>query len=114
MPIWQTQYYLIEHINPLSLFGCILYLENLSLKHEVGPQVYRRCLPVYGNKATSYLRVHVEEDTSHVKKLFDMIDQLPGSSRDDVKVSLQITSSLYKNFFIELSERHSSSLAKSA
>ncbi len=105
-PIWQTQFFMIEHKSPLSLFGCILYLENLSLAADIGPQVYQRCLKVYGPKATTYLRVHVEEDAQHIDKLFNFVAQLPQHEVENVKNALLITSSLYKNFFLELTERN--------
>jgi hypothetical protein len=113
-PIWQTQFYMIEHVSPLSLFGYILFLENLSLYESIGPHVYKRCLEVYGKKATSYLRVHVEEDPSHVDKLFDIIDKLPQGEHQNVVDSLLITSSLYRNFLIELMQKHKRSASRAA
>ncbi|MCB0347243.1 MAG: iron-containing redox enzyme family protein [Bdellovibrionales bacterium] len=103
-PIWQTQFYLIQNVSPLSLLGCVAYLENLSLVKEVGPLVYKRCLEVYGKKATSYLRVHVEEDGDHIDKLFTTLESLPEHEIKNVRESLLTTSTLYKNFFSELSD----------
>lgn len=105
-PLWQTQYYLIENKDPLSLFGCILYLENLSLAEHIGPNAYNRSLKKYGRKATNYLRVHVEEDEDHIDKLYVALSQLPEASQEAVYESLKITSSLYKNFITELFEVH--------
>ena len=105
-PLWQTQFHLIEHKDPMSLFGCILYLENLSMAEHIGPSIYRKCLERYGKRATSYLRVHVEEDHDHIDKLYSVLESLPESSQEAVRYSLQITSSLYKNFISELYEKH--------
>ncbi|MCB9072906.1 MAG: iron-containing redox enzyme family protein [Bdellovibrionaceae bacterium] len=108
-PLWQIQFYLIENKNPLSLFGCILYLENLSLAEHIGPSIYKKCLQKYGKTATSYLRVHVEEDHDHIDKLYDVLQKLPEDSQDAVLYSLHITSSLYRNFISELYEKHTGS-----
>lgn len=101
-PIWQTQFYMIQKKSPLSLLGCVLYLENLSLSEGIGPKIYDRCLEAYGKQATSYLRVHVEEDADHVDSLYEVLDQIPAHEAENIKESLLITSSLYKNFINEL------------
>lgn len=113
-PLWQTQFYMIEHLSPLSLFGCILYLENMSLHPDVGPQVYERCLAKYGPKATTYLRVHVEEDANHVDSLFEFIGKLPAQEIPHVEDSLRVTSSIFKSFFSELYEKHAVAKDKAA
>jgi len=79
----------------------------LSLSQEIGPAIYERCLTAHGKQATSYLRVHVEEDGDHIESLYEVLDQIPDSEAENVKESLLITSSLYKNFVTELCEKHS-------
>ena len=106
-PFWQCQFYMVEHISPLSLFGYILYLENLSLFDGNARRAYQRCVKAHGPKATTYLRIHIEEDVDHVDKLFDYLGKLPKNEVNKVRESLLISSSLYKNFFSELYLKHS-------
>jgi hypothetical protein len=112
--VWQTQFFLIQNKNPLALLGCILYLENLSLHPGTGPYCYERSRAAFGEKCANYLRVHVLEDGDHVVKLFETLKALPQEASPVVLESFLTTSSLYFNFFRELSLKHSTGVASVA
>ena len=72
--LYQTQYYWLEHQNPLSFFGYILGLEHLASK--LG-KITSEASTAHGSKSTHFLRVHAEEDIDHVEKAIQQVEQFP-------------------------------------
>ncbi len=63
---YESQYYKIEHKNPLALMGYILYLEVLA--QNICPPLAKKLTALYGKKAATFLLVHGEEDPHHVEE----------------------------------------------
>jgi hypothetical protein len=63
---YEPQYYKVEHQSPIALFGYILPLEAMAVK--CGPTLVERVKAAYGTGSYSFIRVHAEEDPSHVDK----------------------------------------------
>lgn len=72
---WETQYYKIEHIDPLSLMGYILALEAVAC--EQCPWITQELKKSFPNNAHTFMRVHGEEDPDHVTKAWEQISALP-------------------------------------
>lgn len=72
---YQSQYYWIEHCHPIAFFGYIILLEGLGA--EYAPKVGKMAGEAHGAAATSFLRVHGEEDTSHIESAFKELAALP-------------------------------------
>lgn len=76
---WETQYYKIEHNDPLSLMGYVLALEALA--GEQCPVIKRKLDPFYPKQSTNFIRAHAEDDPEHVVKAWAVIDALPPERR---------------------------------
>lgn len=97
---YQTQYYAIEHIHPLGFIGYIYLLESLPL--ELGKTLLKVIEPVHGKKATTFLRVHTQEDEDHIQSLLKLIDNLPKELVKEIEQNLILSGTLYNSFFEEL------------
>lgn len=73
--VYQTQYYWAEHVSPYAFFGYLLALESLAI--HAGPDVHKRVCAAHGAKASSFLKVHTEEDIGHVKEVIEWIEKMP-------------------------------------
>jgi pyrroloquinoline quinone (PQQ) biosynthesis protein C len=72
---YETQYYKIEHKDPLAIMGYILYLEVLA--QFVCPPLTQKITQLYGKKTATFLLVHGEEDPHHVEEAQKLIASLP-------------------------------------
>jgi thiaminase len=90
---YQTQYYLIEHVNPRAFFGYILSLEGLAALR--GPKLHEQLKALYGAPATAFIKVHGEDDIEHVEKAFHQLAQLPESDMQAVLENLDASCRLY-------------------
>jgi thiaminase len=76
---YQTQYYMIEHRSPWSFWGYILMLEGLALTK--GPWLLGELLRHHGERAASFVKVHVAEDVEHMAKAKQALEALPEAER---------------------------------
>lgn len=72
---YESQYYKIEHKDPLALMGYILYLEVLA--QNICPPLAKKLTALYGKKAATFLLVHGEEDPHHVEEAQKLLASLP-------------------------------------
>jgi pyrroloquinoline quinone (PQQ) biosynthesis protein C len=72
---YESQYYKIEHRDPLAIMGYILYLEVLA--QHVCPPLTKKITELYGKKAATFLLVHGEEDPHHVEEAQKLLASLP-------------------------------------
>lgn len=99
---YQSQYYSIEHIHPLSFIGYVYLLESLPL--DLGKKLLKKIEGRYGKKATTFLRVHTQEDEKHIQSLLKLIESLPMELNNKIEENLILSGTLYNTFFQELSE----------
>lgn len=90
---YQTQYFYVERVNPFALLGYILFLEGLSAKY--GPDCYRRVLKAHGKEATSFWKVHAEEDPGHVDQAFMVLQKLDGDALTAIHQNLRESGDRY-------------------
>lgn len=74
---WETQYYKIEHNDPLSLMGYIMALEAIACQEC--PWIKDQLVKHHKGNCHTFIRVHGEEDPDHVVKAQEQIDSLPAS-----------------------------------
>lgn len=98
--LFQNQYYWIQNVNPISVYGYFLYLEGLAV--EFGPEIYRRIKSAHPENATRYLKVHVEEDEGHVDGHYTFINKLDESEQKLIEENLIQTSYIYQNMLDEI------------
>jgi hypothetical protein len=94
--LYQTQYYQIEHVSPVALLGYILALEGVAVVH--GPAAFERIRTAHGASATSFLRLHAEEDPDHLPRALAQVAQLESHERAIVTRNLKASCALYRAF----------------
>ena len=99
---YQSQYFLIEHVTPYALLGYILMLETLGVKGCA--HAYQRVEKTFGARAGSFLKVHAEEDPSHVEKAFQAINSLSASTQEIIWDSFEQTHQNYSTLLNRISE----------
>lgn len=90
---YQTQYYWIEHVHPLTFFGYILFLESLAC--DYGPKLAEKIEKIHGPKSISFLKVHSDADIEHVRDAIERVQKLPLEQQKLIQENLKLTYSLY-------------------
>lgn len=93
--VWQTQYYYISK-NNTSLLGYILALEWLAV--EAFENIFERVKKIYPLNATHFVRIHAEEDPSHVEECFVQMEQLSVQDKAVVTDNFIQTCEIFKLF----------------
>lgn len=97
---YQTQYYWIEHKSPLSFLGYIAILEGSSV--FAGKPVLEK---VRHHRGHSFLRVHAEDDVSHLEKAFKAIESLPEREQQLIVTNARMAVDLYDMMVSQILER---------
>ncbi|WP_394841284.1 iron-containing redox enzyme family protein [Pendulispora brunnea] len=91
--LYEPQYYKVEHVEPMALFGYILALEAMSA--TAGPSVLTAVRAAHAQPCTHFLRVHAEDDVEHVEKAFAVLDRVGPTARQHVEENLTQTTFAY-------------------
>jgi pyrroloquinoline quinone (PQQ) biosynthesis protein C len=83
---YEPQYYKIEHVHPIALFGYILPLEAIGPLSGEG--VIERVTRAHGAKCVSFLRLHAADDVDHLAKALEALAALPPEQREVVAQNL--------------------------
>lgn len=110
--LYQIQYYWIEHIHPTSFFGYLLCLEGLAVR--IGKQIYEDAKEVHGDRATSFLRVHVEEDENHLEEGFKQTKDFSKAQLELVAQNLSQSANLYSNMLDHILSKSAGARLKQA
>lgn len=89
---YQAQYFKIQFDQPTSLLGYILYLETMAC--DWGKLAYEEVKSIYPNSCL-FLKIHAEEDPSHVKNAIKAIESLPEVEKEAVFRNLLYSAQLY-------------------
>jgi hypothetical protein len=90
---YQTQYFSVEHVNPYALLGYILILEGLAA--SFGPGVYKRTQAAHGKEASTFWKVHAEDDPDHLEQAFQVIEKLDPAAVAVIQENLRQSSERY-------------------
>jgi hypothetical protein len=77
--LYQTNYYLIEHVSPWALWGLLLTMEGLAVK--IGPWLFNEIKQHHGEKPGSFVKLHAFEDIAHMAEAEKIMQNLPDSQR---------------------------------
>jgi pyrroloquinoline quinone (PQQ) biosynthesis protein C len=89
----QSLYYWMYADNPVGMFGWVLALEGFAVRNV--PAMYEVCNKAFGPKASSFLRVHADEDEGHLQKAFESIRSFTDEENALVAHTLQFYAGLY-------------------
>lgn len=96
---YQSQYYWIQHRSPFAFFGYILALEALG--SEYGTLIYKKVQAAFGASATTFLRVHAEEDVDHTKKAYEALNAIPEQALGLVRENFNLCVGFYGSIIQE-------------
>ncbi len=108
--LYQSQYYLIDYHDPVALFGCILYLEGMSL--HSGKQIYQTVRTHFGEPASSFVRVHTQDDITHIDKAKKALQPLTAKEAELVMWSMRQNAVIYETMMLELEKKHGTRAAQ--
>jgi thiaminase len=98
---YEAQYYKIEHQDPLALFGYILPLEAMSINK--GKWLLERVHESYGNRCTTFLKVHIDDDADHIEKAFAALEAVSPQQRALIELNMRQTTFGYMSMLAEVS-----------
>lgn len=94
--LYQSQYYRVEHQNPMAIFGYIFALEGLAAAH--GAWIYEAVCKAHGKEAATFVKLHANEDEGHLEKAFDVVNQLSAPEHALIRENYLFTCALYRMF----------------
>lgn len=89
----ECQYYRVLYDEPTSIFGHIVALEGVATIH--GPWVHETVRTAYGDEASTFVKLHAEDDPSHMAQTFEAIARLTDHERERIRANFLHTSRLY-------------------
>jgi hypothetical protein len=102
---YEPQYYKIDHVSPVVLFGYILPLEAIA------PECGRAILPLlqsaHNERAVTFLQVHTDEDPDHIQKALAALEQATARERAFIRDNMEQTAAAYVHMLSEIRERAS-------
>lgn len=110
--LYQSQYYYFDHENPYAHFGYAYYLEGVSA-HSL-PAVADTTTKLYGERASTFYRLHGEEDVGHFAKGLKLLEGLPPDALESVEKNLNETSFFYMGMVEAISQQWSQKKGRKA
>jgi hypothetical protein len=100
---YASQYFEVEHTDPMALFGYILVLEVTSVRE--GGWVKDRIVEAHGEKAAAFVRLHSEEDVGHVEKALRALEVATATQRDRIGANMRQTARGYRAILEDSAKR---------
>ncbi|HRO66341.1 MAG TPA: iron-containing redox enzyme family protein [Pseudobdellovibrionaceae bacterium] len=111
--LYRTQYYWIQNVDPMSVYGYFLYLEGIAVEHGSAiVEAVRKGIP---EKSLKFLKVHVEEDVGHMNDHFKILADVTPEETEMIRENMERTADYYTALLKEAAEKSGSRrLRKSA
>jgi hypothetical protein len=103
---YEAQYYKIEHVHPIALFGYILPLEAIG--PACGKLVVERVSAAHGRhgrKVIAFLELHVEDDVDHLAKALEALAAIGPEQREVVLQNLEQSTDGYLGILRDVGHR---------
>lgn len=110
--LYRSNYFLIEHVSPLALFGYAYFLEWIAIAG--GEKLMAATEPVYGSKAVKHMHVHTKEDPEHLKAYEGLLEEFSGEDREILIEAIATTAADYERIYLEINARAGSKKQKRA
>lgn len=99
---YQSQYYFIDYVHPIALYGYALALEGLAAKK--GPALYEILNRHYGKDATKFVKLHAIVDQDHFEQGLEDFKDVSGEEAQYVIQNLHQSSRMYYNILRRIQE----------
>lgn len=110
--MYRSNYYLIEHVSPLSLFGYAYFLEWVAVR--AGSQMLAGVEKLYGANAVKHIHVHTKEDPEHIEVYEKQLDTYSGKDRAVLEEAIETTAFGFERIFEEIQARSGAVARKKA
>jgi hypothetical protein len=90
---YQSQYYFVQQVHPVALYGYALALEGLASKKL--PALYERLKKLYGEKAVKFIKVHGVVDQDHFEQGLEDFKDITDEEADYVSANLNQSAHMY-------------------
>ncbi len=97
--LYQTQYYYIQHVSPMSFLGYVMLLEGLAV--VVGKTLN---LMIQKHAGKSFIKVHSDDDIEHLDKALSMMDSFSEKQQREVLENCLLAEHLYTNMLREMTD----------
>jgi thiaminase len=97
---WETQYYKIQHVDPLTVMGYIVALEAIAC--EQCPKIKKMLEKKYPEGSYTFVKTHGEDDPEHVTKAFALIASLPEHRRKHIEINFQQSVISFQNMVFSM------------
>ena len=88
------QYEVVRKLGDRPFLGYVLMLEMLA--RDCGPKILDKVSLVYGSRAASFLKIHAEEDESHVAQALKLLEDFSDSEKNRVVENFSESVRIYK------------------
>jgi len=89
----ECQYYRVLYQAPTAIFGHIIALEGVAVTH--GRWVYETVSSVHGKSASTFVKLHVEDDPEHMEATFAAVATLTEAERALIRENYVHTCAVY-------------------
>jgi len=110
--LYRSNYYLIEHEGPLSLFGYAYFLEWIAV--AAGGKVIESAESFHGKKSIAHMHVHTNEDPEHIKVYEKQLEKYEGRDRIVLEEAISTTANDYERIYEEIQNRSGENRQKRA
>lgn len=101
--LYQTQYYNIQHVSPLSVYGYFLYLEGLA--NKLGDMLYEKLKKSHPKNSINYVKIHATEDKHHIEEHFNILNKCPNNEVNNILSNIKKTSGLYQFMMKQIQDK---------
>lgn len=91
--LYRTQYYWIQNVSPMSVYGYFLFLEGIAVEH--GPAIVEAVRKGNPEKSMKFLKVHVEEDVGHMDDHFKILTDVTPEETKMILENMRETGDYY-------------------
>jgi hypothetical protein len=98
--MYESQYFRAEHVAPTAIFGYILALEGLAVTY--GPHIYEAVARYHGDRASSFVKLHANEDPGHLESAFAELDTFSEREISLVQANFRFTTDLYSKVLADI------------
>jgi hypothetical protein len=97
---YQTLSYLIQHEHPVAILGYSLTLEGFAARRF--SEVYPRVLSKYGEKCTTFLKLHCEVDKDHFNNALPHLKACPTELLPLIQKGVTQCTAIYKGILSDI------------
>lgn len=99
---YEVQFFQIQHVNPMAMFGYITVLEGLTYLYS--KQILRKVHAAGMGKACKFLALHEEVDQDHFPHALQFLQGLPAETQEIVKKNFEQSLVLYREVLSQAAE----------